>query len=324
MPKPVISFDSYVNIAVSIDSHGYTRHHYQSDMTNCNEEENPDAVISEWRERIETWQKDQLGRGKSFDDFDDLEELEISAFFLQHPISAMSLWNAMQAFYEMDRLMCVTCQDSWTRVRDWQSMTIFKYLKAASVEKRWRKSLQNMRKYILANHVGIAPKFPSLGKSGHEDSVAGRMAMDSRISKIWCGTNELERACREVQRTFTAHLKEYQHAISMSEQIKQAAARRFSMIHKYLDLTDDEIRSAELTQDAKVGLNNAVLKGSNEYQEVVFKPLSRTNSRQVARRYAIIAFIATKRGEATFSAIGIVGAFLFFLYQMQWLLEVIR
>ena len=98
-------------------------------------------------ENIRKWQECLPDSGKPVEETP-LSDLQFSALFLQHPFTAMPLWNVMQRFYALDRLVCATSKESLEKISEWEEMPLFKYLEAGKVEKRWRNSLQELGRGI--------------------------------------------------------------------------------------------------------------------------------------------------------------------------------
>ena len=223
MKSPKVGFNSYVDIATCMvihDSDSKRPQKSASDWTETDFEINtPDLLKMEWSRRIKEWQRLFPDRGPPVEDCASLKDFNFHAFFLQHPIAAMSLWNVMQTFYTLDNFVCGTSKESRDKIAEWESMPLFEYLEASRVEKRWRSSLQNLRKDIK-----------------NEDS---RDALLTRIDGMLLGTVKLEDAWKELQRSLKENLKGVKLVDLILEQISVAAGRRFSMIDTYLEMDDN-------------------------------------------------------------------------------------
>lgn len=319
MSQPKIGFNSYVDIATCMVFQ-YSDYEIQqpsgsdrgesvklqesvSDWTGTDFEINtPDLLKSEWANRIEQWRRQFPDGGPPIEDCKSLKDLQFGAFFLQHPIAAISLWNVMQAFYALDRVVCCTSKEAREKIAEWELMPPFAYLEASSVEKRWRKSLVNLSKEI---------------------NEKNRDTLLQRIDGIHPGIVKLEDTCGELQRSLRENLKGIKLVDSMLEQTGVAAARRFSMIDTYLKLyenhngetnIDNAIEgvtgSLDSTRDSKFG------KSSFE-EPRTFRPLRRTNSMEMVKYHLVVAWVSTTSGEATFTAVVILLILLICLYQIQ-------
>ncbi|KAI2624155.1 hypothetical protein GGR54DRAFT_563921 [Hypoxylon sp. NC1633] len=102
----------------------------------------------EWQGRLIEW-------GKEFDssiDSDtpnniellrkDPEKLELGLFFQVHPIAAFSLWNVLQACYELDRVICGTTKEDRVKIMEWQKWRPFQYLLSQEVISLWGEKLR--------------------------------------------------------------------------------------------------------------------------------------------------------------------------------------
>lgn len=223
MKSPKVGFNSYVDIATCMvihDSDGKRPQESVSDWTETDFETNTPGLLKlEWSKRIKEWQRLYPDRGPPVEDCASLKDLEFHALFLQHPIAAMSLWNVMQTFYALDRFVCCTSKESRDKIAEWESIPLYEYLEASRVEKRWRSSLQNLRKEIK-----------------NEES---RDALLPRIDGMLIATVKLEDACKELQRSLRENLEGVKLVDLILEQISVAAGRRFSMIDTYLKMDEN-------------------------------------------------------------------------------------
>lgn len=243
MSAPKIGFNSYVEIAtcmVNEDSdyqrlqqsvphwgEGKTQSDSASDWTDTAFEINtPDLLKLEWSKRVEEWQRLYPDGGPPVEDCTSLKDLKFGVFFLQHPIAAISLWNVMQHFYALDRFVCCTSKESRERIAEWESMPPFEYLEASSVERRWRKSLQNLSREI--------------------ENEEKRDALSSRMEGMLSSTAKLEDACRELQRSLRENLKGLKLVDLILEQINVAVGRRYSMIETYFKTHEDHNRETNI------------------------------------------------------------------------------
>jgi hypothetical protein len=237
MDPPKVGFNSYVDIATSMVIHDSCCKRSQESVSGWADKDfeinTPDLLKLEWSKRIEEWQRLYPDRGPPVEDCASLKDLKFHAFFLQHPIAAMSLWNVMQTFYALDRFVCCTSKESRDKIAEWESMPLFEYLEASRVEKRWRSSLQNLRKEIKDEN--------------------NRDALLPRIDGMLLGTVKLEDACKELQRSLKENLKGVKLVDLILEQISVAAGRRFSMIDTYLKMDEnhnEETNIDDVIEDA--------------------------------------------------------------------------
>lgn len=151
-----VSLDSYVDIAMFFASQGCR---YRGDLLPSEYSETNFEIFDltdfreHWSKKIEAWQMEYPGGGEPFGNCEKLEDIKFCTLFLQHPLAAMLLWKVMRAFYNLDRVVCAVLPASRSAVIEWEAMDIFEYLKASKVEKKWRRSLSNMRRDIEAKHV---------------------------------------------------------------------------------------------------------------------------------------------------------------------------
>jgi len=148
----------------------------------------------------------------------------------------MSLWNVMQTFYALDHSVCCTSKESRDRPAEWESMPPFEYLEASRVEKRWRTSLQNLKKEIE--------------NENNEDAPLPRMHF---------GVKTLEDAYEELRRSLSANLRGVKLVDSMLEQIKVATGRRFSMIDTYLNLDKNHSGRKNAGKAVKIAMGSSTL-----------------------------------------------------------------
>jgi hypothetical protein len=279
MSSSKIGFTSYVEIATSMVIQDTDRERLNQSVSKlCGLEQrknstpdfaaddieihSPRLLKIEWEKRIREWQELLPDRGQPVEECRSLNDFQFCAFFLQHPFVAMSLWNVMQTFYTLDRLVCGTSKESLDRINEWESMQPFEYLEAPRVEKRWRYSLQELLKSIdNSSHQDATTPQPedllsgisNIGetmKGGSQDRIKGNTTdtLLRRIDGIYFGISKLENAKRELRRNLRENLKGVRLVDSMLEAIAVAAKRRFSMIDTYLKI-DDHHRVASSCPD---------------------------------------------------------------------------
>lgn len=235
-----IRLDTYADIAVSVASQG-RRYRERQSLVSLSprtelEGKNGDSLTSEWRERIRPWLIQNPDGGERFERCETLQDFEFHIFFLQHPISAMYLWNTMQEFYELDRVVCGTSKDSEEKISEWESMGTFKYLKSKKVERKWRSSLQNLKDITETKqkmHSSLQLALAKQNEKARSISVDTSTQTESQILSIQYGVDTLAEAWEELQRNFMENFKTRNTTkivkIMLSE-IELAVERRFSML----------------------------------------------------------------------------------------------
>jgi hypothetical protein len=269
MSSPTFGFNSYVDIAICMaikDSDSERLKQSVSKWCAIEEARNsasdgtvkdfevhsPHLLKMEWTKRIREWQDKLRDRGQPVEECTSLNDIQFGALFLQHPFAAMPLWNVMQTFYTLDRLVCGTSKESLDRVTKWELMQPFKYLEAPEVEERWRSSLQELGKEIKdGSHREMLVSQPedlffglaNVGKAAKADSKERNNDKKSdtllrRIDGIYFGISKLENAQGELRRNMKENLKGVKLVDLMLERIFLAARTRFSMIDTYLKIDE--------------------------------------------------------------------------------------
>jgi hypothetical protein len=231
---------------------------FPSDGIHDHVNDNSRALLEkEWSNRIKVWQA-ETPNCIPIDECTSLREIRTCAFVIQHPFAGMSLWNVMQCFYALDRLVCYTSKGFPDKVSEWETIPPFEYLEAPRVERRWRTSLQSLRNEIHEeNSEDISePKKDNMllavtkieatrrgSKSGLEESKNGnqkerRETLLRRIDGIFSGITKLENAQSKLRRNFKENLEGVQLVDSMLEIIDKAARTRFKMIDTSLTMDD--------------------------------------------------------------------------------------
>ncbi|RDW57814.1 hypothetical protein BP5796_12615 [Coleophoma crateriformis] len=282
MVTPTVGFHSYVDIAVSIaavDCNLIAQQRASSeswdDLLGVN---TTDKLRLEWENRVESWvNQHKDGHSVPLEKCERFEDLDFSTFFLQHPISAMSLWNVMQGFHALDRVVCGTSKEALESIAEWESMKPFAYINASKVEKRWRSSLQSIKKEI---------------KAGLYSDV-----YLTRMRDMKSGVDKLEDAWLELQQSFAENFQYEELSGSMLERIKVGIARRFSMFNNYLVIDEEstEESSNEAVDIKESGivfqwflerfLLTDITKAFTAQEPMLFKLPSRTNSMQAVKEY---------------------------------------
>jgi hypothetical protein len=272
--SPTVGFYSIVDIAICMSIPGGDRkisnslgsewrdttetEKFPSDGIHDHVNDNSRALLEkEWSNRIKVWQA-ETSNCIPIEECTSLREIRTCAFVIQHPFAGMSLWNVMQCFYALDRLVCYTSKGFPDKISEWETIPPFEYLEAPKVERRWRTSLQSLRNEIHGeNGEDVSePKKDNMllavtkieatrrgSKAGLEESKNGnqkerRETLLRRIDGIFSGITKLENAQSKLRRNFKENLEGVQLVDSMLEVIDKAARTRFKMIDTSLTMDD--------------------------------------------------------------------------------------
>ena len=236
----------------------------------------PNQLKLEWRMRIGKWREDFPDGGPRIEDLTTLSEFEFGSLFLHHPLSAMALWNAMQAFYALDRLVCCRSATESERVAKWEIMPVVAYFDANNVEKTWRTSLNSLAKDLQQE---IEVKVDIFKVPGSHGNPAGAFKTElkenalRRIDGISFGTVKLEEAQKGLTETWKRNLRGAAVVDLMLEKIGRAAKFRFSMIN-------NSLKPRGTIQEEKGGEGQkfkAWVKPEKEDEEFI-KPIKRNDS----------------------------------------------
>jgi hypothetical protein len=249
-PASIVGFDSYVVIAASLASQSYRHSGYPSPSFKDAEDSvaTPDDLKSSWETAISEWQQKYPDGKKSFEEYENLETLEFGDFFLQRPISAMSLWRLRRAFSELDRLVC-RADDAL--IEQWESMTIFLYFHSQEVQQKWIDSLESLRSEFVEKRFGLG------GDGKIEDSAAN---VDWWMGQISTATDKLEKTWEDLRRTFKESLAGSATANRMLIEVERTIGTRFTWIHAYLDPIDSEAGSPIEGLDHDLGMCTPIYK----------------------------------------------------------------
>lgn len=284
----------------------------------------------EWNKQIKEWQKFFPDRGPSIKDLTSLKDFQFGAFFLQKPLSAMSLWNVMQIFYTLDRLVCCNSETDSGRVIEWELMPIFAYLEAKNVKRWWNTSLQNLGKVIQDNN---SPKRPTGNvlfggsKPSSKQTLNGKSKEQAlrRMDGISFGITKLEDAQRELRRSWKMNLEGVDIVDLMLAKISKAAETRFSMI-------DDVLKMDKIQEGGRNVGNGIPNRGLAEPE--FYRPPKRSNSLDLVKRECMYSFhkhlsfrinfltvtsawVSTERGDASLTAIAILFILLGCLHHLR-------
>jgi hypothetical protein len=125
-----------------------------------------DIFSTEWFKRTKSFLEKHSNPDSpdvKLEDLKKVEDLEFSAFFIQHPIPAFALWQFLQACYSLDRVVCInplsyenSRRADETKVQGWEKLLPFQYLNASSskdgrIRKKWIESMGQLKKEIESN-----------------------------------------------------------------------------------------------------------------------------------------------------------------------------
>ncbi|KAH7400274.1 hypothetical protein BKA64DRAFT_478463 [Cadophora sp. MPI-SDFR-AT-0126] len=298
-----IGFDSYVDIATHMVMHdtdleclkalGVIDRTVPKRTIKHIDIQCPDQLKLEWRARIQQWQEKFPDGGPRIENLTTLSEFEFGALFLHHPLSAMSLWNVMQAFYALDRLVCCKSAADLERVSKWETLPVIDYLDANNVEKAWRASLSLLAKELQEDTKAKVDAFMAPGlrsSSSPAETLKTKMKEDAlrRIDRISFGTIMLEEAQTGLRETWRTNLRGVAVLDLMMEKIRWAAEIRFSMIN-------NSLRPRESQYDGEGQRIEDPTKP--EGKEGMTKPLQRKDS--FVKKELTTAWISTGRGDAS-------------------------
>lgn len=297
MSSPTVGFNSLVDIATSMaiqsldkpSRHDISKGHPLTEASFEDEFEfgASHSPRKEWVRRISDWQVESPEIATPVEDCTSLRDLEISTLFLQHPFAAMALWNVMETFYALDRLVCCTSDETLSRIIEWESMPLFVYMEAPEVEERWRSSLQLLKAQIK-DYNSIMPPSPLLPVKREERRGSSKYLLGSgiktdvvfrRIDGIFTGIAKLEEVQGDLERSFKMNLEDFHMVDCMMKAIDKAANVRFSMIDTYLRMDDDTAYvSSDIAGNFARGDYFTATKSPNAKAVWTPKPLTRKNS----------------------------------------------
>jgi len=193
-----------------------------------------DIYSTEWQERIIFWHQRAIDNTAStLSDEANLDKLDFGSFFLAHPIAAFSLWQVLQACYELDVAICGNTKADLDEINAWQKLNPFKYLRDHDVQDKWQTSLELLKAQIKRKSENLDLK---------EES------WELRMYDILVGVERFEIAFESLQENFSANLEGERFAQWMIARIEEGVGKRFSMIDRLLEFKESElsnIRPAE-------------------------------------------------------------------------------
>ena len=193
-----------------------------------------DIYSEEWQERIIFWHQRAIDNtATTLSSEENLEKLDFGSFFLAHPIAAFSLWQVLQACYELDDAVCGNSKPDLEEIGAWQKLNPFKYLRDSTVQLKWQASLELLKAQI---------------KRKSHDPDLREESWELRMYDILLSVEKFESAFESLQENFSANLQGERFAPWMIARIEEDIGTRFSMIDKLLEFKESElahIRPAE-------------------------------------------------------------------------------
>jgi hypothetical protein len=190
-----------------------------------------DIYSQEWQKRISSWENRLAGdKTMKLNSDRQLNNLDFGQFFLRHPVAAFSLWQVLQACYELDRAVCGTTCDDLEKIESWQALPPFRYLCSRKVKQTWEVSLKGLKERI---------------KSQDADDM-----WELKIYDILLGVERFERAFASLHDNFAANLEGERFAGWMTKRIEDGIGDRFSMIDQLLEFKENELWRMHAEEEA--------------------------------------------------------------------------
>lgn len=216
----------YIQIEPAVDKYDCNPTPQQRAIYNFHERrhsaEADDIYSLEWFQRTKSFlekfsQSD--AHPKTLNSWDMVEDLDLGEFFLAHPISGYSLWNMLQACYDLDRIICGNSAQDMERVEKWQTYKPFIYFKDKDkkIRDKWRKSLKLLKKEIECGFLEGDP-------------------LVQKLYGILIGVERLESAFEALEDNFSANLKGLKYVDDMLDKIAKVVDDRRRMIAENLKL----------------------------------------------------------------------------------------
>jgi len=179
-----------------------------------------DIYSEEWQERIIYWHQRAINHSATHLSSDELlEKLDFGCFFLAHPIAAFSLWQVLQACYELDRAVCGDVKV----VNGWEQLKPFEYLRDERIQAKWHQSLDLLKEQIK------------------EPGLESRESWEYSMYEILLGVERFEDAFQSLKENFSINLANMKCATWMIERIGEDIGKRFSMIDRLLEFKGNEL-----------------------------------------------------------------------------------
>jgi len=223
----------YIQIEPAVDKYDCNPTLQQRQIYNFHERrhsvEADDIYSLEWFQRTKSFlekfaQSDAYP--KTLDSWSLVEDLHLGEFFLAHPIAGYSLWNMIQACYDLDAIICANSGQEMKRVERWQTYKPFIYFKDKDkkIREKWRKSLKLLKKEIELGFLEADP-------------------LVQKLCRIFHGIERLESALRALADNFSANLEGLKYVDDMLDKITKVVDDRRRMIAEILKLDDSNPRS---------------------------------------------------------------------------------
>jgi hypothetical protein len=152
-----------------------------------------------------------------------VEDVDLGEFFLAYPIAGYSLWNILQACYNLDGIICANSAEELEQIKRWQIYKPFVYFKdkKRKIHGKWEKSLQLLKKEIECGFLEGDP-------------------VVQKLYGILLGVERLENASKALVDDFSANLKGLKFVDDMLKKIGAVVDDRRRMIAEILNLDDNK------------------------------------------------------------------------------------
>jgi hypothetical protein len=209
-----------------------------------NSDEADDIYSSEWYERTVSFLKKFARKNKApkvLKSWEMIENLEFGPFFLSHPVAAYALWQMLEAFYDLDYVVCGTSEEALATIEQWKEVPPFIYLntkrgkEARNIRAKWADSLQQLKKEIECGDL-----------EGEE--------LISRLTNILVKVQKMERAFDAMKENFAESLKGMVFVPDMIEKVGNVVEERRRVIMDLLRPGDDENQAPTSDIESKNGM----------------------------------------------------------------------
>lgn len=305
--------DTYKDLALSIVAKvpWYRECHYSSAHGSVVKQSSisPKELETEWKTRIVQWQQKFLTRRETIRPQDKLEDIQFGDFFLQYPAAATYYSNILQQFFEFDQLVS---EDSNNKIPHWDSRCILEYLRARKVDpqairrkleagdktEEWKDNPQAIRRRLEA---------------GDEAKVF--------VFQLNLHIDSLEAAWEMLPRAFAEHLKDFEHATLLQDEIGEAVKEQLALVCKSMrtrprqgkqvtsngseigDKAHPQCTSTLITTHRSLDPDSLYTADDKKppttditlnLQHRGFEPLSRTPSFEVIKKYGMLVLPTTR------------------------------
>jgi hypothetical protein len=163
-----------------------------------------------------------------------IEDVDFGAFYLTHPIAGYSLWNMLEACYELDRIVCGNSKKDMEMLLKWKKMKPFVYLRSKKIGEKWTASLLLLKAQI-------------------EDGTLEGAALVSRLLDLLRGVERLESALAAIDENFADNLLGLKFVDRILTLISRAVDDRRQMISELLRLGKGKHKSNGESNTAMMG-----------------------------------------------------------------------